>query len=173
MSRRRRDGTGGHRAAAGSPRSGAVEFAPRPVADPAVRALYADFVAEANGPLGADLSRETRRGPPVDLEPPGGVLLLALVGGEPAGLGGVRQLGTAVAEVKSMYLAPRFRGAGIAARLLAELEAVAAAHGCAAVRLDTSAYLTAAVALYRRAGYREIADYNGNELADMWFERRL
>ncbi len=55
-----------------------------------------------------------------------------------------------------MYLAPAFRGDGIARRLLAELEAIAAGAWLPAVRLDTSNYLTAAIALYRAAGYREV-----------------
>ncbi|HVY97444.1 MAG TPA: GNAT family N-acetyltransferase [Solirubrobacterales bacterium] len=141
--------------------------------DREVRALYADFIAEADGPLGVDLTAETLNGPPADLEPPNGLLLLARAGDEPAGLGGIRHLDTEVAEVKSMYLAPAFRGRGIARRLLAELEAIAAARGCTAVRLDTSDYLTAAIALYRAAGYREVPDYNGNAKANLWFERQL
>lgn len=140
---------------------------------PEVRALYAEFIAEADGPLGIDLAAETLKGPPADLEPPGGVLLLVRVGGEPAGLGGVRHLDTDVAEVKSMYLAPAFRGRGFARRLLAELEAIAARQGCTAVRLDTSDYLTDAIGLYRAAGYREVPDYNGNSKANLWFERPL
>lgn len=155
------------------PRADAVEIAPRPVDDREVRALYADFIAEADGPLGVDLTAETLNGPPADLEPPNGLLLLARAGDEPAGLGGIRHLDTEVAEVKSMYLAPAFRGRGIARRLLAELEAIAAARGCTAVRLDTSDYLTAAIALYRAAGYREVPDYNGNAKANLWFERQL
>jgi hypothetical protein len=60
--------------------------------DPRVRALYADFVREADGPLaydreeaGIDLDAEIAAGPPTDLVPPNGVLLLARVDGEPAG----------------------------------------------------------------------------------------
>jgi GNAT superfamily N-acetyltransferase len=151
----------------------AVRFEARPIADPEVRALYSDFIAEADGPLGIDLSAEAAAGPPEDLEPPGGVLLLVRVDGEAAGLGGVRHLDTGVAEVKSMYVAPAFRGRGISRRLLTELEEIAARHGCTAVRLDSSRYLTAALALYRNAGYREVSDYNGNPKADIWFERQL
>lgn len=138
-----------------------------------MRALYADFIVEADGPLEIDLAAEIAAGPPRDLAPPNGLLLLARVGDEPAGLGGVRHLDTGTAEVKCMYLAPPFRGGGIARRLLAELEGIAARHGCAAVRLDTSDYLTAAIALYRAAGYRQVPDYNGNPKANLWFERRL
>ena len=71
-----------------------------------------------------------------------------------------------------MYVAPAYRGAGLAGRLLDELHAIARERGCRAARLDTSAYLSAAVALYRSAGYTEVADYNGNVKADLWFERR-
>ncbi len=148
-------------------------FEPSGIDAAEVRALYAEFIAEADGPLGIDVEADAAAGPPADLEPPGGVLLLVRVGGEPAGLGGVRHLETDVAEIKSMYLAPRFRGGGIAQRLLAELEGIAARHGCTAVRLDSSRYLTTALSLYRAAGYREVPDYNGNPKADIWFERQL
>jgi ribosomal protein S18 acetylase RimI-like enzyme len=110
---------------------------------------------------------------PNGLTPPAGMLLLARLDGERAGLGGVRHLDTRAAEVKSMYVEPRHRGRGIGRRLLDELERIAAEHGCAEVRLDSSHYLTEAVSLYRAAGYEEIADYNGNRMADIWFRRRL
>ena len=142
---------------------------------PEVRALYDAFIREADGPLDweIDIEAEIAAGPPRDLAPPTGVLLLVRVDGEPAGLGGVRHLDTDVAEVKSMYLSPAHRGKGLARRLLAELEEIARRHGCLASRLDTSAYLTGAVNLYRAAGYREVPDYNANRKADLWFERQL
>ncbi|HET9197690.1 MAG TPA: GNAT family N-acetyltransferase [Solirubrobacterales bacterium] len=145
-----------------------------------VQALYADFVREADGPLvydreeaGIDLDEEIAKGPPTDLVPPNGVLLLAVAEGAPAGLGGVRHLDSDVAEVKSMYVAPAYRGTGLGRRILARLDEIAAEHGCSAVRLDTSDYLTPAVGLYRSAGYREVPAYNENPKADLWFERKL
>ncbi|MFI5028270.1 MAG: GNAT family N-acetyltransferase [Solirubrobacterales bacterium] len=141
--------------------------------DPAVRMLYADFIREADGPLGIDIEAEIAAGPPANLAPPDGVLLLARIDGDPAALGGVRHLDTPVAEVKSMYVVPAYRGTGLARAVLAELERIARERGCRATRLDTSDYLTAAIALYRSAGYREVADYNGNPKANLWFERTL
>lgn len=148
--------------------------------DSQVRALYADFVREADGPLvydreeaGIDLDEEIAAGPPADLTPPNGVLLIARADDEPAGLGGIRYLDTEVAEVKTMYVAPAFRGTGLGRRILARLDEIALEHGCRAVRLDTSDYLTPAVGLYRSAGYREVPPYNENPKADLWFERRL
>ena len=157
-----------------------TEFEPIDRDDPRVRELYADFVREADGPLvydrkeaGVDLDEEIAAGPPADLVPPHGVFLLARVDGEAAGLGGVRHLNTDVAEVKSMYVAPAFRGSGLGRRILARLDEIALEHGCHAVRLDTSDYLTPAVGLYRSAGYQEVPAYNQNPKADLWFERRL
>jgi GNAT superfamily N-acetyltransferase len=143
--------------------------------DPEVLALFDPFIREADGPLEVeiDLEAEIGAGPPAELVPPDGVLLLARVDGVPAGIGGVRYLDTEIAEVKSMFVSPAFRGDGLARRLLAELEEIARGRGCRAIRLDTSAYLTPAVALYRAAGYREVAAYNSNPKADLWFERSL
>jgi GrpB-like predicted nucleotidyltransferase (UPF0157 family)/GNAT superfamily N-acetyltransferase len=140
---------------------------------PAVAALYADFIREADAPLGTDLAAEIAAGPPANLDPPAGALLMARVDGDPAGLGGVRHLDSPVAEVKSMYVAPPYRGAGLGRLLLDELERIALRHGCRAARLDTSDYLTAAIALYRACGYVEVEDYNGNPKASLWFEKRL
>jgi GNAT superfamily N-acetyltransferase len=143
--------------------------------DPAVAPLFDPFIREADGPLDVDLNIEAEiaDGPPRDLAPPGGVLLLVRVDGMPAGLGGIRHLEPEVAEVKTMYVDPAHRGKGIARAILAELEAIARAHGCRATRLDTSDYLTGAVALYRAAGYTEVPSYNDNIKANLWFERQL
>jgi GrpB-like predicted nucleotidyltransferase (UPF0157 family)/GNAT superfamily N-acetyltransferase len=141
--------------------------------DPEVAPLFDAFIREADGPLGIDLEAEIAKGPPAELVPPTGVLLLVRAEGAPAGLGGVRHLDTEVAEVKSMYIAPEHRGRGLARRLLAELEEIARRHDCRAIRLDTSDYLADAVGLYRAGGYREVPDYNGNPKASLWFERSL
>jgi GNAT superfamily N-acetyltransferase len=107
------------------------------------------------------------------ISPPDGVLLLVTVDGEPVAIGGVRDLDAPVAEIKSMYVAPVARGRGIGRRMLARLEGVAAARGCAAARLDTLAKLAPACALYESAGYERIADYNRSPHADRWYERSL
>lgn len=150
-----------------------ITIAPIDRADPIVRELYEVFVREADGPLGIDLEAEFAGGPPTDLAPPDGVLLIARADGEPAGLGGIRHLDTEVAEVKSMFVSRSRRGLGIGRRLLGELEDIARRRGCRAARLDTSDYLTAAIALYRSAGYREVPAYNQNPKANLWFEREL
>jgi GNAT superfamily N-acetyltransferase len=152
-----------------------TEIAIEPVdrEDPRVRALYEVFIRESDGPLGIDLEAEFAGGPPEDLAPPNGVLLMARIEAEPVGLGGIRHLDTDVAEVKSMFVSRSMRGLGVGRRLLTELERIAAEHGCRAVRLDTSDYLTPAIGLYRSAGYAEVPPYNQNPKANLWFERPL
>jgi GNAT superfamily N-acetyltransferase len=153
----------------------AISFEPVGPDDPEVLPLFDAFIREADGPLGIDLDIEAEiaAGPPRELAGPHGVLLLARVDGGPAGLGGVRFLDTETAEVKTMFVAPAHRGQGLARAILDELERIAREHGCLRTRLDTSDYLTGAVALYRSAGYREVPPYNDNPKANLWFERQL
>ena len=58
-------------------------------------------------------------------------------------------------------------------RLLAELEARAAAHGVRVLRLETNRSLGEAIGLYRAAGYREVAAFNDEPYAHHWFEKAL
>ena len=110
---------------------------------------------------------------PAELEPPAGVLLIAYDGEQPVGCGAVRVIAAGVAEIKRMYVAPRARGKGLGRTLLRALEDAAVDLGCNRARLDTAASFTEAVALYRSAGYTDIAAYNRNPHASVWMERRL
>ena len=58
-------------------------------------------------------------------------------------------------------------------RLLAELEATAAARGDGLVRLDTNRALAEAIGMYRSAGYTEVEAFNEEPYAHHWFEKRL
>jgi GNAT superfamily N-acetyltransferase len=75
--------------------------------------------------------------------------------------------------VRGMAVEPRARGQGIGARLLAAVEAHARAGGHGRLHLRTAPFLTAALALYERAGYRRtgVSDFFGTRLLTM--EKRL
>ena len=62
---------------------------------------------------------------------------------------------------------------GLGRRLLLDLERHARDRGVEVVRLETNAALSEAIALYRGAGYREVAAFNDERYADHWFEKRL
>ena len=108
-----------------------------------------------------------------DFVAPHGRYLLATIDGQSAGGGALRLLDDDTAELKRMWIRADTRGSGLGTALLAELERHASGLGCTRVRLDTNHALAAAVALYRRSGYREISSYNDNPDADLWFEKEL
>lgn len=109
---------------------------------------------------------------PDELVPPRGWFCLARLDGAPIGCGGVKIQDDGCGELKRMWVAPSARGLGIAQRLLAALEAWAAASGVDVLRLDTNRNLVEARALYVRNGYVEIPPYNSNPYAHYWFEKR-
>jgi GNAT superfamily N-acetyltransferase/DNA-binding MarR family transcriptional regulator len=108
-----------------------------------------------------------------ELEPPRGLLLVATLHGEPVGCGALKLHGRAPAELKRMWVAPSARGLGLGRRLLAELEAQAAAYDVRTLRLETNQSLTEAIALYRSAGYREVPAFNDEPYAHHWFEKKV
>jgi DNA-binding MarR family transcriptional regulator len=108
-----------------------------------------------------------------ELAEPGGVLLVARMSGEPVGCGGLRLNSGGPPELKRMWVAPTARGLGLGRRLLRELEDEARRRGATAIRLETNRTLTEAVALYRSAGYVEVAPFNAERYAHHWFEKPL
>ncbi len=83
----------------------------------------------------------------------GGAFLVARLEAEPVGCGAVRILGGGAAEIKRMFVAPRWRGLGISRAILAALEARARASGVGRMLLETGTRQREALALYERAGY--------------------
>jgi putative acetyltransferase len=135
-----------------------------------VRELFREY-AES---LGRDLSfqdfeRELR-------ELPGfyRAILLAEVEGEVVGCAAVREFEPGIAELKRLYVRPTARGRGLGRTLSIEAIARARAIGFRAIRLDTLPEMTAATALYRRLGFREIAAYRHNPIpGTRYFELEL
>jgi GNAT superfamily N-acetyltransferase len=111
--------------------------------------------------------------PPADFSPPGGAFLVVYEDGKPVAGGGVKRDEDGIAEIKRMYVAPRARGRGLGRRLLEALEEEARSLGYARIRLDTGARQPEARAMYERAGYHAVDDYNGNPQASFWGEKVL
>ena len=108
-----------------------------------------------------------------DLVPPSGAFLIARLGGEPAGCGGLKTHSAGVGEIVRMWVDPAHRGLGIGARILDALEAQAAELRHRRVRLYTNRSLDEAKAMYASRGYEEIPRYNDDPYANHWFEKRL
>ena len=135
--------------------------------------LLAGFYAEITGLYPTWTPSSGPSADPADFQPPAGTFVVAYVDEEPVGCGGLKRLDADAAEIKRLYVRPHARRRGIAWRLLERLEETAKAEGYSVVRLDTGAEQPDAVRLFAAAGYREVADYNGNPFARHWFEKRL
>jgi GNAT superfamily N-acetyltransferase len=94
-------------------------------------------------------------------EPPNGRLLVATVDGEPAGVVGVHRWAPGVGELKRLYVVPEARGLKLGRTLAAAAVEAAADLGFDVLRLETHAgHMPAAVALYRKLGFRETEPYH-------------
>jgi ribosomal protein S18 acetylase RimI-like enzyme len=93
--------------------------------------------------------------------PPAGELLLAWDDrGEPVGCIGLRPiLPAGCCEMKRLYVAPGGRGLGLGRALIEAIITEAVRIGYGEVRLDSLPSMTAAIALYRKAGFGPIAPY--------------
>jgi DNA-binding MarR family transcriptional regulator/GNAT superfamily N-acetyltransferase len=151
-----------------------VEVRSTDPAHPDAKACFRSYFAELDrrSESGFDPSQGISADPH-ELRPPAGLLLVAYLREEAIGCGAVKHHPDAPSEIKRMWVAETARGLGIGRRLLSELEASAMRSGADTVRLETNRALTEAIALYRSAGYAEVAAFNDEPFADHWFEKRV
>jgi len=99
-------------------------------------------------------------------QPPEGLLVLAFSGGTPCGIGCLRRIGNDIAEIKRMYVDPALRRSGAGRGILNHLFGAASKAGYSKVRLDSPDFMTAAHALYRSCGFKDIGPYPESEIPD-------
>lgn len=139
-------------------------------ASPAARACLAAYYAELARRLPTGFAAPGHDPSLALMVPPHGTFLVA---GDRLGCVGLLPESPGIAEVKRLWVCDAARGRGLASRLMAAVADAARALGYARLRLDTSAHLPEAVAMYRRTGWTEIAPYNANAHAHHWFEKPL
>jgi len=140
--------------------------------EPVAQEIVAAMVAE----VGEMYERGLGKGPsaqPEELSPPGGGFVVLVEDGRTVAGGGVKRLDERACEIKRMYVLPDARGRGVGGQLLSALEELARDLGYAVARLDTGAKQPEAQAMYERAGYAPVPDYNGNPYASFWGEKAL
>jgi ribosomal protein S18 acetylase RimI-like enzyme len=93
---------------------------------------------------------------------PEGALILAYHAKQIAGCAGIRKLEAGIAELKRMYVLPDFRGHNVGQQLLQFSTETARDLQYKIIRLDTLPEMKKAQALYRAAGFCEIAPYRYN-----------
>jgi GNAT superfamily N-acetyltransferase len=140
-----------------------------------VRLLFREYAGSLNFDLCFQNFEQELAGLPGPYAPPSGCLLLASVGGEPAGCVALKRLADRVGEMKRLYVRGSHRGAGLGRLLVERLLREAVRLGYLAVRLDTvPSVMGSAVALYRSLGFREVPAYCHNPVPGALFmELRL
>ena len=101
-------------------------------------------------------------------QPPSGCLALAFKDGQACGIGCLRRIGDGIGEIKRMYVDPSFRGSGAGRAILEKLLITAHHAGYGKVRLDSTRFMTAAHALYRSFGFKDIEAYPESEIPEQF-----
>jgi GNAT superfamily N-acetyltransferase len=98
--------------------------------------------------------------------PPRGIFYLIEVEQHLVGMGGLRWLRPAVAEVKRLYIRPTYRGARLGATVVQHLLDDARAFGYECVKLDTAPFMHTAHKLYQGLGFVDCAPYEETEVPE-------
>ncbi|MEW2353249.1 GNAT family N-acetyltransferase [Spirillospora sp. NPDC029432] len=96
---------------------------------------------------------------------PRGRLLVARTGTGLAGVGALKPVDTATAEIKRMYVRPEARGQGAGRAILETLLADARTIGYQTVRLETATFMREAHALYRSLDFQDRPIFDNTEAA--------
>lgn len=86
-------------------------------------------------------------------------VVVAYKDGQPVACGAIKEYESGTMEVKRMFTFHANRGMGIAASLLAELEAWAAEMNYSRCILETGKKQPEAIRLYEKSGYKRIPNY--------------
>lgn len=139
------------------------------------RTLFREYAGTLPFALDFQGFEEELAGLPGEYAEPRGTIVLARVGGAPAGCVALRPLDEeGVCEMKRMYVRPEFQGRGLGRRLGVRILDDARARGYRVMRLDTIDTMLPAIALYEDLGFRRIAPYRYNPIAGaLYFEAEL
>ena len=103
---------------------------------------------------------------------PDGRLLLVEVDGEIAGTISLRKIREDAGEIKRMYVKPTFRGKKLGNLMVEKVISISEENGFSKLFLDTSLFMSSAVSLYKKYGFKEIDSYPecivSKELWDKW-----
>jgi GNAT superfamily N-acetyltransferase len=134
------------------------------------------LVAELDAELEPLYARESRHGFSVEKLLAERVAFVVLrMDGVPAGCGGIKLVDGDYAELKRMYVRPRFRGLGLSKRMLEHLSAYAQQQGISVLRLETGVHQHAAIGLYERSGFVPIPPFGTYrpDPVSLCYEKRL
>ncbi|PJB12814.1 MAG: GNAT family N-acetyltransferase [Flavobacteriales bacterium CG_4_9_14_3_um_filter_40_17] len=102
-------------------------------------------------------------------------VLLAFENETAVGCGAIKEFDAQTMEIKRMYVAPDYRGKGIASEVLTALEKWAAELGYATCILETGTRQSSAIRLYQKNGYQQTPNYGqyAQVQNSLCFEKKL
>lgn len=140
-------------------------YAVSPLQIATVRELFLEYAQSLGFSLCFQSFDQELAGLPGDYSPPSGCLILANFREQSAGCVALHAIDGESCEMKRLYVRPQFRGHGLGKALTERIIADARAAGYRRLRLDTvKPKMEAAVAMYRRLGFREIEPYRLNPI---------
>ena len=101
--------------------------------------------------------------------PPDGLFLLAAADDVVLGCGAIRRFSADACEMKRLYVRSSGRGRGIGRMISEALIQTARERGYRTMLLDTVSSMRHAMALYAALGFRPVAPYRFNPMADATF----
>ncbi|MCJ0892502.1 GNAT family N-acetyltransferase [Rhodococcus sp. ARC_M5] len=149
-----------------------------PASEPASEILfryYVDVVGRFHGREASDdeVLRALIDEPSDDLTGDSGLLVVAYLGSELVGCGGIRFVSDDTAELTRLFVDASARGSGVGASIVEFLEGFVQQSHRTCIRLDTRADLVEARRLYAKLGYQEVPAFNNEPFAEVWFEKSL
>ncbi|HRD74800.1 MAG TPA: GNAT family N-acetyltransferase [Hyphomicrobiaceae bacterium] len=139
----------------------------------AARALFREYAASLDVDLGYQGFEAELAGLPGKYAPPKGALFIARSTGQAIGCVALRALDNpGICEMKRLYITPAGRGTGLGRALAEAILAEARTLGYREMWLDALPSFKAAIALYKSAGFEEMAPYYATPVAGTVFLRR-
>ena len=100
---------------------------------------------------------------------PDGRLLLVEVDGEIAATISLRKIREDAGEIKRMYVKPKFRVKKLGNLMVEKVISISEENGFSKLFLDTAIFMSSAVSLYKKFGFKEIDSYPECIVAkDLW-----
>jgi putative acetyltransferase len=122
----------------------------------AIRSIVSETLAEFGFPVESDGTDADLTDVPRSYQSRGGVFrVIEDDSGSVVGCGGLYPVDDKSVELRKMYFRPGIRGQGLGRKLLDDLIDAARRLSFNRIELETASNLTAAIALYQRAGFVE------------------
>jgi putative acetyltransferase len=122
----------------------------------AIRSIVSETLAEFGFPVESNGTDADLADVPRSYQSRGGVFRVIEDGtGTVVGCGGLYPVDDESVELRKMYFRPAIRGHGLGRKLLGDLVDAARRLSFNRIELETASNLTAAIALYQRAGFVE------------------